>query len=90
MSRPRGNGHLLEWDRAFLQTNEQAEATLFHMLETYRQGPDEVVRESALLSRSWNFELSGIQIPIYAFHGDADTMPSMIWQQLFPIYQMVN
>ncbi|NLY45468.1 MAG: alpha/beta hydrolase [Tissierella sp.] len=70
----RGNRHLSEWDRAFLQTNEQAEATLLHMQEAYRQGPDEVVRESALLSRSWNFKLSGIQIPIYVFHGDADTM----------------
>lgn len=70
----KGNRHLSEWDRAFLQTNEQAEAKLFHMQKAYRQGPDEVVRESALLSRSWNFELSGIQIPIYAFHGDTDTM----------------
>lgn len=70
----KGNSHLSEWDRACLQTDEQAEATFVHMQEAYRQGPDEVVRESALLSRSWDFELSKIQIPTFVFHGEADTL----------------
>ncbi len=68
------NTHLSEWDRACLQTDEQAEATLVHMQEAHRQGPEEVVRESALLSRPWNFELNAIQVPTYVFHGDTDTL----------------
>lgn len=69
----KGNAHLSEWDRACLQTDEQAEATLVHMQEAHRQGAEEVVRESALLSRPWNFELHAIKVPTYAFHGNADT-----------------
>jgi len=69
-----GNTHLSSWDQAYLQTDEQAEATLVHMREALRQGPDEVVRESAMLTRPWNFELDALQVPTYAFHGEADTL----------------
>lgn len=70
----KGNAHLSEWDRARLQTDEQATATFYHMREAFRQGPDEAVRECALLSKPWDFELHDIQVPTYVFHGEADTM----------------
>lgn len=69
-----GNSHLSDWDRSFLQTDEQIESMMLHLREAYRQGPDETVREQILISKPWGFTLKDIQIPVYVFHGKEDTM----------------
>ncbi|CAM4438701.1 alpha/beta fold hydrolase [Paenibacillus tarimensis] len=69
-----GNKHLSEWDRAHLQTEEQLEGTLRHLREAYRQGPHEGISEPVLLSRHWGFELSGLKVPVWVFHGAEDRM----------------
>lgn len=69
-----GNSHLPDWDRSFIQTDEQIEGMMLHLREAHRQGPDETVREQVLVSKPWGFALSDIQIPVYVFHGKEDTM----------------
>lgn len=69
-----GNSHLPEWDRSFLQTDEQLESMMLHLREAHRQGPAETVREQVLMGQPWGFELRDIQIPLHVFHGEQDTM----------------
>lgn len=70
----KGNKHLSEWDRQFLQTDEQLEATIMHLREAYRNQVDEGVNEPVLLSKPWGFELRDIQAPVIIFHGKEDRM----------------
>ncbi|MHC0038115.1 alpha/beta fold hydrolase [Pseudoneobacillus sp. C159] len=69
-----GNKHLHEWDRQFLQTEEQLKGTMMHLGEAFRVSVDECVNEPALLTKPWGFSLSDIEIPIDIWHGEEDTM----------------
>jgi pimeloyl-ACP methyl ester carboxylesterase len=70
----KGNKHLNEWDRQFLQTDEQLEAMTNHLREAFVVRVDEVVNEMTLLSQKWGFKLSEINFPIHIWHGEEDRM----------------
>lgn len=70
----KGNKHLCEWDRQFLQTEEQLQGLTMHMREAFRVSVDECVNEPALLTKPWGFSFQDIRIPVDIWHGEADTM----------------
>ncbi|MGE6632144.1 alpha/beta fold hydrolase [Bacillus sp. NPDC077027] len=69
-----GNKHLHEWDRQFLQTDEQLQLIMQHLYEACRQSVDECINEPDLLTKPWQFELKDIQVPVDVWHGEEDTM----------------
>ncbi|WP_144487547.1 alpha/beta fold hydrolase [Bacillus pumilus] len=73
-----GNKHLHQWDRQFLQTDEQLEMMMTHLHEATRQSVDECIREPDLLSRPWEFDMKDIQIPVDVWHGKEDSMAPFV------------
>jgi pimeloyl-ACP methyl ester carboxylesterase len=69
-----GNKHLVEWDRQFLQTEEQLKSLMMHLGEAFRFSVDECVNEPVLLSKPWGFALKDIHIPVDVWHGEKDIM----------------
>ncbi|MEH7272419.1 alpha/beta fold hydrolase [Neobacillus vireti] len=70
----KGNKHLHEWDRQFLQTDEQLKGLMMHMGEAFRVSVDECVNEPILLSKPWGFSFADIAVPIDVWHGQGDRM----------------
>lgn len=70
----KGNKHLHEWDRQFLQTDEQLKGLMMHLGEAFRVSVDECVNEPVLLSKPWGFSLKDISVPIDVWHGEGDRM----------------
>ncbi|WHY01034.1 alpha/beta hydrolase [Neobacillus sp. DY30] len=70
----KGNKHLHEWDRQFLQTDEQLKGLMMHMGEAFRVSVDECVNEPVLLSKPWGFSFKDITIPVDVWHGEEDRM----------------
>ncbi|MFF2483056.1 alpha/beta fold hydrolase [Paenibacillus sp. NPDC058071] len=69
-----GNGHLTDWDRQFMQTDEHFSEFMMHLGEALRQGPEEAASEPGLLSQDWGFDPAAITIPVLIWHGEADRM----------------
>lgn len=69
-----GNKHLNEWDRQFLQTDEQLKGLLMHLGESFRVSVDECVNEPVLMAKPWGFSVKDIHIPVDVWHGENDTM----------------
>jgi pimeloyl-ACP methyl ester carboxylesterase len=69
-----GNKHLNEWDRQFLQTEEQLKGTMMHLSEAFRVSVDECINEAVLMTKPWDFSLAEIKIPVDIWHGENDTM----------------
>jgi pimeloyl-ACP methyl ester carboxylesterase len=78
----KGNKHLNEWDRQFLQTDDQVKSFMMHFGEAIRMSVDECVNEPVLMAKPWGFSVSDIQIPVDVWHGENDTMA--------PIEEMKN
>lgn len=70
----KGNKHLHEWDRQFLQTDELLKGLIMHMGEAFRVSVDECVNEPVLLSKPWGFSFKDITVPIDVWHGEEDRM----------------
>jgi pimeloyl-ACP methyl ester carboxylesterase len=70
----KGNKHLHEWDRQFLQTDEQLKGLMMHMGEALRVSVDECVNEPVLLTKPWGFSLKDITVPVDVWHGEGDKM----------------
>ncbi|MFP7299583.1 alpha/beta fold hydrolase [Neobacillus niacini] len=70
----KGNKHLHEWDRQFLQTDEQLKGLMMHMGEAFRVSVDECVKEPVLLSKPWDFSFKDITVTIDIWHGEEDRM----------------
>lgn len=73
-----GNKHLNEWDRKFLQTDEQLQGLIMHMGEAFRISVDECINEPALLTKPWGFRLEDATVPIHIWHGEDDRMAPFI------------
>lgn len=69
-----GNKHLNDWDRQFLQTDEQIQGLMLHLGEAFKVSVDECVNEPALLTKPWGFSISETTIPIDVWHGEKDQM----------------
>ncbi|WP_234417376.1 MULTISPECIES: alpha/beta fold hydrolase [unclassified Lysinibacillus] len=70
----KGGSHLSEWDNKMLLDEEVLENGVIHSKEAYRQGVDEVIYESKLLTKDWGFKLEEIKTPIKIWHGEDDTL----------------
>jgi pimeloyl-ACP methyl ester carboxylesterase len=70
----KGNKHLHEWDRQFLQTDEQLKGLIMHMGEAFRVSVDECVNEPVLLAKPWGFSFKDFTVPIDVWHGEEDRM----------------
>ncbi|MEH7122457.1 alpha/beta hydrolase [Bacillus sp. JJ1773] len=74
ISMKKGNKHLGEWDRQFIQTDDQIKDMMAHLMGALQVRTDGAVDEVKLLSRPWGFQLSDIQIPVHIWHGEGDRM----------------
>lgn len=70
----KGGSHLSDWDNKVLLNEKGLEVSLMHSKEVYRQGVDEVLYESKLLTKEWGFNLKDIQVPVKIWHGEEDTL----------------
>ena len=70
----KGGSHLPEWDNKMLLIDEIVECGWLHSKEAYRQGVNEVIYESKLLTKDWGFKLEEITTPIKIWHGEKDTL----------------
>ena len=70
----KGGRHLPEWDNKMLLADELIECSWLHSKEAFRQGVNEVIYETTLLTEDWGFELEEIKIPIKIWHGEKDTL----------------
>ena len=70
----KGGKHLSDWDNKTLLDDDVLEATVIQNKEAYRQGVDEALYESKLLTKEWGFALENIQVPIQIWHGEEDTL----------------
>ncbi|MFP3727687.1 alpha/beta hydrolase [Priestia filamentosa] len=70
----KGGSHLSEWDNKMLLVEEVLENGVIHSKEAYRQGVNEVIYESKLLTKDWGFKLEEIKTPIKIWHGEDDTL----------------
>lgn len=70
----KGGRHLPEWDNRQLTQEKVLDSTILHLKEAYRQGVEGALYETRLLTENWGFNLSDIQIPVYIWHGEEDTL----------------
>ncbi|MEK3805420.1 alpha/beta hydrolase [Bacillus sp. FSL H8-0547] len=70
----KGGSHLTDWDNQILLNDEILDQTIEHLKEAYRQGVNEVIEESVLLTKEWGFPLEKIRVPVTIWHGEKDTL----------------
>lgn len=63
---------LPEWDRRALE-GQNGEELRAHLKEAYRQGGDGTYRDLLLVSRPWGLDLDKLAVPVFMWHGTADT-----------------
>ncbi|WP_242673671.1 alpha/beta fold hydrolase [Bacillus thuringiensis] len=66
--------YLNEWDRQYLQTQEQFEGFAKHLEAALKQNVEECINEPKLLTKPWEFNLANIQAPTFIWHGAEDKM----------------
>ncbi|MBS4192141.1 alpha/beta hydrolase [Bacillus sp. FJAT-49705] len=70
----KGNKHLNEWDRKYIQTDDQIKDMMAHLLGAFRIRVDGIVEEIKLITKPWGFEFEKIQMPVHIWHGKEDGM----------------
>ena len=55
-------------------TAKNAESTLRHLQEAYRQGTEGTCRDIHLVARDWGLDFSAIKVPVFLWHGNQDTL----------------
>ncbi|HET7370603.1 MAG TPA: alpha/beta hydrolase [Gammaproteobacteria bacterium] len=63
---------LPEWDRRALE-GQNGEELRAHLKEAFRQGGDGTYRDLLLISRPWGLDLDKLTVPVFMWHGAADT-----------------
>lgn len=63
---------LPEWDRRILE-GPVGENVQLHLQEAFRQGGDGAYRDLLLVSRPWHLDLKRLTVPVFLWHGTADT-----------------
>lgn len=71
MARLRSTGP--EWDRSIVE-KQSGETSMLHVREAFRQGADGAYRDMVLVSRPWRLDLDKISVPVFMWHGTADTL----------------
>lgn len=62
-----------ESDKRMIE-NQNVENTMLHVKEAFRQGSDGTYRDMLLVSRPWGLDLDKITVPVFMWHGTADTL----------------
>lgn len=66
-----------DWDRRVLNDSNgkaRKNVLLLHFREAFRQGSDGVYRDLLLMSQSWKLDLSRVEVPVFLWHGELDTL----------------
>lgn len=63
---------LPEWDRRVFETQNPEKARV-QVQEIFRQGGGGVYRDLLLVSRPWHLDLQKLKVPVFMWHGAADT-----------------
>lgn len=62
-----------EWDRRIME-KQSGDNMMMHVKEAFRQGSDGTYRDMLLVSRPWGLDLDKIAVPVFMWHGTADTL----------------
>ncbi len=62
-----------EPDRA-LMNDKKVKNMMLQMSEAFRQGGDGTYRDLLLVARRWHLDLDKIAVPVFMWHGEADTL----------------
>lgn len=65
---------LSEWDRNVLEHSGERKRDLLmaHFKEAFRQGGHGHFYDSLLIARHWEMDWSGVEVPIFMWHGESD------------------
>jgi pimeloyl-ACP methyl ester carboxylesterase len=66
--------HLPEADRQAMADPAMREMRIVSMLEAFRQGPEGLCEDIALLRRAWGFDVEAIEMPVRVIHGERDNI----------------
>lgn len=65
------------WDRHVIENSHgksRKEDLMLHLKEAFRQGRDGAYRDMLLVSRPWRLDLNKLTVPVFMWHGEADTL----------------
>lgn len=68
---------LCEWDVKVMEVMEdkdQLKGFVDHICEAYKQGSTAAYTDTYLVTRPWGIDFSGINSPIFMWHGESDTL----------------
>jgi len=63
-----------DWDQRILLTQKDATSTAVHVKEAFRQGSAGVYHDMMLVSHAWGLDLAANTVPVFLWHGTADTL----------------
>lgn len=63
-----------EWDQRMLLAQKDDTSTAVQVKEAFRQGPDGAYRDMLLVSHTWGLDLEAVKVPVFLWHGTADTL----------------
>lgn len=82
---------LCEWDKQVMKqcrAEGREEELVLDIREAFRQGANGVFRDAVLVARNWKLDLKKITVPVFVWHGTADTLmpitPAQTLAQLIP------
>ena len=62
-----------EWDRKIIE-KQNSDTLIMHAKEAFRQGVDGAYHDILLVSHPWDLDLDKISVPVFMWHGTADTL----------------
>ncbi len=62
-----------EWDRRLME-KQSGDHSMMHVKEAFRQGGDGNYRDTLLVCHPWSLDLGKIAVPVFMWHGKADTL----------------
>jgi pimeloyl-ACP methyl ester carboxylesterase len=66
--------HLCEWDQRILKAQKDDTSTAQHVKEAFRQGSAGAYHDMMLVSHAWGLDLTTNTVPVFLWHGTADTL----------------
>ncbi|RAP58494.1 alpha/beta hydrolase [Oleiagrimonas sp. MCCC 1A03011] len=63
-----------EWDRRILMARKDDTGTMRQIQQAFRQGSAGAYRDMMLVSHGWGLDLSANTVPVFLWHGTADTL----------------
>jgi len=73
-ARKRMLSQLCEWDQRIAQTLKDDPRAILQLKEAFRQGGDGAYRDMMLVSHAWGIDLTTNTVPVFLWHGTADTL----------------